>query len=62
MLLVTPILTFLFLYSIMALIRLGINFLRALLSNPPKLFKLTVTEVAVYGIFLSYVITFLIHF
>jgi hypothetical protein len=58
---IIPVLTFLFLFSIMALIRLVFNFLRALLSTPPKPFELMVHEVAIYGIFLSYIITYLIH-
>lgn len=61
MLFITPILTFIFLFSIMALTRLIFNFLRALLSTPPKPFELTIYQITIYGIFLSYILTYLIH-
>jgi len=62
MMFVTPILTFLFVFSIMALIRLLVNFLRALLSTPPKKFELVESEIIIYGTLLSYIITYIIHF
>jgi hypothetical protein len=51
---------FLFVFSLIALLRLGFNFTRALFSNPPKPFEMSISETTIYGIFLSYIITYLI--
>jgi len=55
-----PILGFLFVFSVLALIRFMFNFLRALLSTPPKPIDIKLTETIFYGVFLSYIITYLI--
>jgi hypothetical protein len=59
--LLTPIFTFLFIFSSFWLSRTAFLFLGALLSTPPKTFELTKNEVFYHGILLSYVITFIIH-
>lgn len=52
---------FLFIFSLISLIRLVFNFISALLSNPPKPFILSENLIVYHGITLSYVITFLIY-
>ena len=59
---VDAILTFLFVFSTISLVRLGVNFLKALLSNPPKQFEFEKYETMMYGLFVSYIITYLINF
>jgi hypothetical protein len=53
--------TYIFIFSLLAIIRLGVSFFSSLLSNPPKPITLEKSEIIVYGAFLSYVITFLIY-
>ena len=60
--LIEPITGFIFAFSIVALLRLVTNFSRALLSNPPKPFKISEGKSIIYGLLLSYIITFLIYF
>jgi len=45
----------------MALLRLSINFLRAIFSDTPKPFEMTILETVIYGLFISYVITYIIY-
>jgi len=59
---VDTVLTFLFIFSTISLVRLGVNFLKALLSNPPKPFEFEKYETMMYGLFVSYIITYLINF
>jgi hypothetical protein len=56
-----PLFGFTFIFSIMALIRLGITFLRAIFSNPPKQFEMGDKETIIYGLFMTYIITYLIY-
>ncbi len=56
-----PILTFIFIFSVISLVRLCFNFFSALLSNPPKPFEFEKYEIIVYGLFVSYIITYLIN-
>jgi hypothetical protein len=53
--------TFIFVFSILATIRLIGGFFKSLLSNPPKPFEITTMELVVYGLFITYIITFLIY-
>jgi hypothetical protein len=55
-----PILGFIFVFSVLALVRFTFNFLRALLSTPPKPIEVTFNETVFYGLFISYIITYLI--
>jgi hypothetical protein len=55
-----PILLFLLIYSILAVIRFVGNFFIAILSTPPKKFEASLIETIIYGVFLSYIITYLI--
>lgn len=52
--------TFLFVFSIMGIIRTAANFVSSLLSDPPKPLNLTNREVIINGLFFSYVVTFII--
>jgi len=58
---IIPIFGFILIFSIMALLRLGINFLRAIFSETPKPFEMTILETVIYGLFISYVITYIIY-
>lgn len=53
-------LTFIFVFSLLAVVRTIFKFISSLLSNPPKPLVLTTREIVFNGIFLSYVITFII--
>ena len=44
-------------FSTLSLLRLTINFIRALLSNPPNKFEIGGGAIIYYGICLSYLIT-----
>jgi hypothetical protein len=54
------IIIFLFIFSLLSIIRLITNFLRALLSNPPKKFELDRSALIYYGTCISFIITILI--
>jgi len=60
--LIHPVTGFIFVFSILAIIRLGINFIRAFLSTPPKPFEISESNSIIYGLLLSYVISYLIYF
>lgn len=55
------ILTFGFIFSILAIIKLLVEFIVAISSNPPKKFELSKTDKIIYGIFISYILTFIIN-
>jgi hypothetical protein len=55
------IITFGFIFSTLAIIKLVVEFLRAIYSNPPKKFEISNTATIIYGIFISYIITYLIN-
>jgi hypothetical protein len=57
---ITPIFGFILIFSIMALLRLGINFLRVIFSETPKPFEMTKLETVIYGLFISYITTYII--
>jgi hypothetical protein len=59
---IQPIIGFIFVFSIIAVIRLCVNFIRAFLSTPPKPFEISEGKSIVYGLLLSYVISYLIYF
>jgi hypothetical protein len=56
-----PIFGFVFVFSIMALLKLGFDFSRAIFSNPPKPFEMDKWETIIYGLFVSYIITYIIY-
>lgn len=51
---------FVFIFSVLSILRLGINFLTSVLSNPPKKLEVGQKDLIYYGIVISYIITFLI--
>jgi len=53
--------TLIFVFCILSTVKLALNFFRAVFSDPPKQFTLTKTENIVYGVVLSYIITYLIY-
>jgi hypothetical protein len=55
------VLGFLLIFSIVSLVKLGFNFLSAFFSNPPKEFELTNTENLIYGLFVTYILTYIIY-
>lgn len=59
--LMTYITTFTLFFTILSLIRVGINFFTALLSNTPRKMEIGRNELIYYGFCLSYIITFLIY-
>ena len=56
-----PVFGFVFIFSIMALLKLIFDFVRAIFSDPPKPFELDKWEIITYGLFVSYIITYLIY-
>jgi len=58
--LITYLSSFIAVFSTIAIIRLIVNFVSALLSNPPKKMEFSDRVLTIYGLFLSYIITFLI--
>jgi hypothetical protein len=57
----TPVLTFLFVFSIIWIAKTVLNFIGALVSTPPKTFEISKIEILYHGLLLSYIITFLIY-
>jgi hypothetical protein len=57
----TPIFGFIFIFSIVALLKLTFDFVRAIFSDPPKPFELNKWGTLTYGLFVSYIITYLIY-
>lgn len=53
--------TFIFVFSMIVTIRLIVGFFKSLLSDPPKPFEMTTTELIANGLFVTYLITFLIY-
>lgn len=58
--LLTYLSTFIFVFSTLGIVRTGINFISSLLSDPPKPLNLSTREIILNGVFLSYIITFII--
>lgn len=58
---ISPIIGFIFIFSIMALLKLGFDFFRAIYSNPPKPFEMTKLSTLMFGLIISYIITFIIY-
>lgn len=59
--LMTYIATFTFVFTLISLMRIGINFITSLLSSPPRKLEIGQWELIYYGLSLSYIITFLIY-
>lgn len=51
---------FIFVFSVLAMVRLGVNFISSLLSDPPQPLNLTNREIILHGVFLSYIISYII--
>jgi hypothetical protein len=52
---------FIFVFSILGLVRLLINFIKSVSSTPPVPFEQTTTELFLIGGFVAYIITFIIY-
>jgi hypothetical protein len=52
---------FFFVFSLLGTIKLIFNFLSSMLSTPPKPFEMTNLETITYGVFLSYLLTYIIY-
>jgi len=52
---------FIFVFSILGLVRLLINFIKSVSSTPPVPFEQTITELFLNGGFVAYIITFIIY-
>jgi hypothetical protein len=52
---------FIFVFSILGLVRLLINFIKSVSSTPPVPFEQTTTELFLNGGFVAYIITFIIY-
>jgi hypothetical protein len=57
---ITNITIFIAIFATLSIIRVAINFIRALLSNPPKQFEIGGRAIIYYGFCLSYLITLII--
>jgi len=58
---VTYLSCFIAVFSTIALVRLVINFVSALISNPPRKMEIGERALIIYGLFLSYLICYLIY-
>jgi len=56
-----PLFTLIFIFSILGVIRLVLSFIKNLSMTPPKPFELNKLDLIVYGLFVSYIITYIIH-
>jgi hypothetical protein len=56
----TYIATFIAIFTSLSIVRLAVNFIKALLSTPPKKFEIGVGSLIYYGLCLSYLITLII--
>jgi hypothetical protein len=61
MFLLTPFLTFLFIFSIVVLVTFGVNLTFSMMSNPPKPYEFKRYETTTYMMLLSYVVTYIIY-
>ena len=61
MLKIDNIFLFLFIFSVFGVIKPILTFLIGLFSNPPKKLEFTRTENIFFGIFLSYIITYILN-
>mgnify|MGYP000453904436 FL=1 len=52
---------FIFVFSILGLVRLLINFIKSVSSTPPVPFEQTTTELFLNGGFVAYIITFITY-
>jgi hypothetical protein len=52
---------FIFIFSLLGVIRVFINFLSSVFKNPPQRLIMTKYEMTIFGLFLSYVITYLLN-
>lgn len=52
---------FVFIFTSLSILRTVVNFIRALLSNPPERFGITSKELIFFGLSLSYFLTYLLH-
>ena len=59
--LMTYVATFTFIFALISLMKVGVNFITALLSSPPRKLEIGQRELIYYGLSLSYIITFLIY-
>ena len=59
--LMTYLVTFFAIFASLSLIRLLINFIRALLSNPPQKFEVGQRALVYYGLCISYIITLILQ-
>ena len=57
---ITYITTFTAVFTLLCLIRLGVSFIRVLLSNPPQKFEISERSLIYHGLCLSYLMTLLI--
>lgn len=57
---ITHITTFVAIFAVLSIIRLLINFIRALLSNPPQKFEIGHRALVYYGICVSYLLTLIL--
>jgi len=57
---INQIYTFLFIFCLLAVFRTVTNFFVSIFSNPPKKIEYTDKETILIGVFLSYIITYLI--
>lgn len=53
--------TFVFVFTLISVMRIGVNFITALLSSPPRKLEIGQRELIYYGLSISYIITFLIY-
>jgi hypothetical protein len=61
MLEINNIFLFIFIFSLLGVTRVFINFLSSVFKNPPQRLIMTRYEITIFGLFLSYVITYLLN-
>lgn len=58
---IDPVFGFIFIFSILAILKLILYFIKVFFSDKPEPFGLNNLETLIYGLFVSYIITFLIY-
>jgi hypothetical protein len=58
---ITPLFTLIFVFSILGVTKLIFSFIRNLTLTPPEPFEISKFDSVIYGLFFSYIITYLLY-
>jgi hypothetical protein len=52
---------FVFIFSLLGVLRVFVNFLTSVFRNPPQMLVMSKLDIILFGLFLSYTITYLLN-